>query len=77
MVVNLMGKQSESIGSSRIEYHTATSSRSHNHKLHIKIRSLLHTFDLLPYSRLCSCEFNFRTAGAGRKLDFEKLFLPI
>ena len=31
----------------------------------------------LPYSQLFSCGFNFRTAGAGRKLDFEKLFLPI
>ena len=32
---------------------------------------------VLPYSRLFSCGFNFRTAGAGRKLDFEKFFLPI
>ena len=31
----------------------------------------------IPYSRLFSCRFNFRTAGAGRKLDFEKFFLPI
>ena len=31
----------------------------------------------LPYSRLFSCGFNFQTAGAGRKLDFEKFFLPI
>ena len=31
----------------------------------------------LTYSRLFSCGFNFRTAGAGQKLDFEKLFLPI
>ena len=31
----------------------------------------------LPYSRLFSCRFNFRMAGAGRKLDFEKFFLPI
>ena len=31
----------------------------------------------IPYSRLFSCGFNFRTAGAGRKLDFEKFFLPI
>ena len=27
---------------------------------------------MVPYSRLFSCGFNFRTAGAGRKLDFEK-----
>ena len=31
----------------------------------------------IPYSRLFSCRFNFRTAGACRKLDFEKFFLPI
>ena len=31
----------------------------------------------IPYSRLFSCGFNFRTACAGRKLDFEKFFLPI
>ena len=31
----------------------------------------------LPYSRLFSCGFNFRTAGAGRKLDFEKIFLSV
>ena len=32
---------------------------------------------VVPYSRLFSCVFNFRTAGACRKLDFEKFFLPI
>ena len=35
------------------------------------------TYLVVPYSRLFSCGFNFRTAGAGRKLDFEKFFLPI
>ena len=34
-------------------------------------------FFCIPYSRLFSCGFNFRTAGAGRKLDFEKFFLPL
>ena len=40
-------------------------------------RKLLAYMMRIPYSRLFSCGFNFRTAGAGRKLDFEKFFLPI
>ena len=31
----------------------------------------------IPYSRLFLCGFNFRMAGAGRKLDFEKMFVSI
>ena len=56
MVINLMWKQSESIGSSRIEYYTATS-RSHNHKLHIKNTLSIYYYNhglILMVDLLCS-----------------------